>query len=54
MPGKKREFNERMVQILDFRTGLDGRYPSVDAPLQARENFGVVVARGRMLSSSGL
>src|SRR6516164_7292762 len=25
--------------------------PSVDAPLQARENVGVVVARGRMLSS---
>ena len=27
------------------------RFPSVDAPLQARENVGVVVARGRMLSS---
>jgi hypothetical protein len=26
-------------------------YPSVDAPLYARENVGVVVARGRMLSS---
>src|SRR5215813_14870427 len=25
--------------------------PSVDAPFQARENVGVVVARGRMLSS---
>jgi hypothetical protein len=25
--------------------------PSVDAPLQARENVGVVAARGRMLSS---
>src|SRR5215469_13505111 len=29
----------------------DGRFPSVDAPLYARENVGVVVARGRMLSS---
>src|SRR5215472_11896699 len=27
------------------------RNPSVDAPFQARENVGVVVARGRMLSS---
>src|SRR5262244_4446732 len=27
------------------------RFPSVDAPFQARENVGVVVARGRMLSS---
>src|SRR5215510_6810323 len=26
-------------------------YPSVDAPFRARENVGVVVARGRMLSS---
>ena len=26
-------------------------FPSVDAPLYARENVGVVVARGRMLSS---
>jgi len=26
-------------------------YPSVDAPLQARKNVGVVAARGRMLSS---
>ena len=26
-------------------------FPSVDAPFQARENFGIVVARGRMLSS---
>jgi hypothetical protein len=26
-------------------------FPSVDAPLQARENFGIAVARGRMLSS---
>jgi len=26
-------------------------FPSVDAPLQARENVGVVVALGRMLSS---
>src|SRR5215471_386368 len=26
-------------------------FPSVDAPFQARENVGVVVARGRMLSS---
>jgi hypothetical protein len=29
----------------------DGRLPSVDAPLHARENVGVVGARGRMLSS---
>ena len=29
----------------------DDRFPSVDAPFQARENVGVVVARGRMLSS---
>jgi hypothetical protein len=28
-----------------------GPFPSVDAPFQARENFGIVVARGRMLSS---
>src|SRR6476619_3442737 len=28
-----------------------GCFPSVDAPFQARENVGVVVARGRMLSS---
>src|SRR6516162_5257597 len=27
------------------------RYPSVDAPFQARENVGIVAARGRMLSS---
>src|SRR5215813_2186280 len=27
------------------------RFPSVDAPFQARENVGVVAARGRMLSS---
>src|SRR5215813_11754147 len=27
------------------------RFPSVDAPLQARENFGIAVAGGRMLSS---
>src|SRR6201997_4306612 len=34
------------------RTGQLGVcYPSVDAPFQARENVGVVVARGRMLSS---
>src|ERR1700758_4171922 len=26
-------------------------YPSVDAPFQARENVGIVAARGRMLSS---
>jgi hypothetical protein len=26
-------------------------YPSVDAPLYARENVGIVAARGRMLSS---
>src|SRR5580700_8342866 len=26
-------------------------FPSVDAPLQARENIGIAVARGRMLSS---
>src|SRR6516164_798420 len=31
--------------------GANGGFPSVDAPLQARENVGVVVARGRMLSS---
>ena len=30
---------------------LNFRFPSVDAPFQARENVGVVVARGRMLSS---
>ena len=29
----------------------EARLPSVDAPFQARENVGVVVARGRMLSS---
>ena len=28
--------------------------PSVDAPLQARENVGVVVARGRSCHLSGL
>jgi pimeloyl-ACP methyl ester carboxylesterase len=26
-------------------------YPSVDAPFQARENFGIVAARSRMLPS---
>jgi hypothetical protein len=31
--------------------GTDTSFPSVDAPFQARENVGVVVARGRMLSS---
>ena len=40
-----------------FRSATDSaasqtvRFPSVDAPFQARENVGVVVARGRMLSS---
>ena len=29
----------------------EARNPSVDAPFQARENVGIVVARGRMLSS---
>ena len=39
----------RMAELL---TVHDPRgYPSVDAPFQARENVGVVVARGRMLSS---
>jgi len=33
-----------------MRRAKDG-FPSVDAPFQARENVGVVVARGRMLSS---
>ena len=33
------------------RTRRTVRFPSVDAPFQARENVGVVVARGRMLSS---
>src|SRR6516164_11187454 len=28
-----------------------GSFPSVDAPLQAREKVGIVAARGRMLSS---
>jgi hypothetical protein len=32
-------------------TVIGGRFPSVDAPFQARENVGVVAARGRMLSS---
>src|SRR6516162_10451108 len=36
--------------ITASQIGNDG-FPSVDAPLQARENVGVVVARGRMLSS---
>jgi hypothetical protein len=27
------------------------RFPSVDAPFQAKENVGIAVARGRMLSS---
>src|SRR6516165_5010417 len=30
---------------------VGGRHPSVDAPFQARENVGIVAARGRMLSS---
>jgi hypothetical protein len=34
-----------------FRTAPEVRFPSVDAPFQARENVGVAVARGRMLSS---
>ena len=33
------------------RSGALERFPSVDASFQARENVGVVVARGRMLSS---
>ena len=33
------------------QTALSDRFPSVDAPFQARENVGVVAARGRMLSS---
>ena len=37
--------------ILDSSTAWMGRFPSVDAPFQARENVGVVDARGRMLSS---
>ena len=40
--------NLRQCKIL---APLDGRFPSVDAPFQARENVGIVVARGRMLSS---
>src|SRR5262249_2626834 len=39
----------RFTPRLDFP--LDGRFPSVDAPFQARENVGIVAARGRMLSS---
>src|ERR1700751_4126535 len=31
--------------------GAKNRFPSVDAPLQARENVGTVAARGRMLPS---
>src|SRR5215467_10096063 len=30
---------------------VKGSFPSVDAPFQARENVGIVAARGRMLSS---
>jgi hypothetical protein len=30
---------------------MSGGFPSVDAPFQARENVGIVAARGRMLSS---
>src|SRR5215467_7426742 len=33
------------------RRSPGGWFPSVDAPFQARENVGVAVARGRMLSS---
>jgi hypothetical protein len=43
--GRKR----RSLVIL--RRWSKGQLPSVDAPFQARENVGVVVARGRMLSS---
>src|SRR6516162_4456705 len=31
--------------------GANDGFPSVDAPFQARENVGIVAARGRMLSS---
>src|SRR5215831_8396954 len=39
---------------VDFEPGFapsKDRFPSVDAPFQARENVGIVVAHGRMLSS---
>jgi len=47
--GGEADFANKQRQ-LDGLAAKD-RSPSVDAPLQARENVGVVVARGRMLSS---
>ena len=43
---------ETVVQRVDANSlHSTVRFPSVDAPFQARENVGFVVARGRMLSS---
>src|SRR5690242_18412016 len=39
------------ARLAECRSGAKVGFPSVDAPFQARENVGVVVARGRMLSS---
>jgi hypothetical protein len=47
-PGRHPKWHE--VNITAELPGWQ-RFPSVDAPFQARENVGVVVARGRMLSS---
>jgi hypothetical protein len=47
--GLRPRLSTRMM-IASVAPGRVG-FPSVDAPFQARENVGVVVARGRMLSS---
>jgi hypothetical protein len=50
--------NWNMVVILrtpaEDQASTNDRLPSVDAPFQARENFGIVAARGRICHLSGL
>jgi hypothetical protein len=45
-----KEALDRIGQLYRVEETITG-FPSVDAPLQARENIGIAVARGRMLSS---
>ena len=44
-------YRQRATVLRDLAVLANDGSPSVDAPFHARENFGVVVARGRMLSS---
>src|SRR5262249_49859049 len=47
-----RRMQSEMNRLFGGVTAATAReFPSVDAPFQARENVGVAVARGRMLSS---